>query len=71
MDPYIIASAMVAIVFFFAGFHAGKKTTIINHTTNYSGDIEKLVLYGEVRMNAPQNKSEGANLQQPTGTGQN
>jgi hypothetical protein len=65
MEPYLISSAMVAVVCFFIGYHTGSKHTVINHTNNYTGEIDKIIINGEVRWIAPQ-KSAEANPPQPT-----
>jgi len=53
------------------GYKYGTRNTNIYHTTNYSGDFEKLVVNGELRWSAPQNTNEAKPEQPPTGAVQN
>jgi hypothetical protein len=62
--PFLSCS-IACLVGWYCGYRYGKKNTNIYRTNNYTGDIEKLVINGEVRWIAPQ-KSAEANPPQPT-----
>ena len=61
----VLSAMLFGALCLFIGYQYGKRNTVINHTNNYTGAIDKLVINGEVRWIAPQ-KSAEANQPQPT-----
>jgi hypothetical protein len=59
-DVQLVSVLMCIAVAFFAGYHVGTKHTVINHTSNYPGNIEKLIINGVVNQPARQDTIESA-----------
>lgn len=55
--PFLSCS-ISCLVGWYCGYSYGQKNTNIYHTNNYTGEIEKLVINGEVRWSAPQKSAE-------------